>query len=528
MPRARGPAASVARALLALLVRGRMPCAKDCGDLTVWPFKPAKTTTFEDLPTPANRDEAESAFSDASRPGLSALDSWNRPEPAAAPPAPPAPQALVRRAREPAAEVADSIVSRFTMLASDLPQSNLKTKADILWRRIAAQDAYGPSQPVTSPNMLAGRMRAMEQMTAAIEERRAHVVLYGPRGYGKTSLIQCLSSFAVASGYIVLYGSCGAETRFEEIFRNFLRSIPILYFDASRSPTIVRQGAQTLADLLPEGEFSPYELASILGAVKGTRVIFLLDEYDQTESAGFNRKIAETIKNLSDRSARVHLVLVGVASGANELMGYIPSIQRNLVGIGLTRLTLKEITQLVRRGEAGTNVRFSDAIIARIWELSGGSPYFARLVTFKTCMRVIRQDGEEASFLDLAHGLRDTLEDWPDETATLYKALHEAFPDGFGAAAIRAMARAGVAHENAFRVGDVVEQFEGHGDADAQDRASLSRRIGRMLHRLLSPVNGIVVLTRDPDTERYRCLDGSLPQYVAFRAFSDDFAESDD
>lgn len=493
----------------------------------MWPFKPVKTSTIEDAPPATERSDTYESLTAPPRGSLSALDSWNLPEPApAAAPALAAPSGAVQRAREPAAEAAETIVSHFTMLASDLPQSHLKVKADLLWRRIAAQDAYGPSQPVTSPGMLAGRMRAMEQLTAAIEERRAHVVLYGPRGYGKTSLIQCLSSFAVASGYIVLYGSCGAETRFEEIFRNFLRSVPILYFDSSRSPTAVRAGAQTLADLLPEGEFSPYELASILGAVKGTRVIFLLDEYDQTESAGFNRKIAETIKNLSDRSARVHLVLVGVASGANELMGYIPSIQRNLVGIGLTRLTLKEITQLVRRGEPGTNVRFSDEIITRIWELSGGSPYFARLVTFKTCMRVIRKDGEEATIADLANGLRDTLEDWPDETATIYKSLLEAFPDAFGAAAVKAMALAAVAHENAFRVSDVVERFEWPAESEGSERGGLARRIGRFLHRLLTPVNGIVVLSRDPDTERYRCMDGSLPQYVAFRAFSDAVAES--
>jgi hypothetical protein len=482
--------------------------------IVVWPFKPAKTEAdrSEDAPRPrpAELSPPEPAHmapanSDgASGPPLAALAAWN---------AEASPAASVLTKAPPAAQNDEAVKSMFSMLASDLPQSGWRSQNDDIWRRVAARDAYGPSQPVTMPEMLAGRLRSMEQLTAAIEERRAHVVLYGPRGYGKTSLVHCLSSFAIASGYIVIYGSCGAATNFQQLFRNFLRSIPTLYHDRARTPTIDATGAKSLADLLPDDDFSPFELAAVLGAVKGTRVIMILDEYDQAEDTGFNRQIAELIKNLSDRSARVHLVLVGVASGAGELMGYIPSIQRNLVGIGLTRLSEREVAQLIRRGEQSTGVRFPDEIVSTIARLGGGSPYFTRLVTFKSCMSAIRRGLDSVGSAELRAGIEDVLLDWPDQTAAAYAQMLDGHDDAGSLDVIRALGEAGVASENAFKVSDVVDAM-----APGIDRATTSRRVGRFLHRLAASSPRGLILRRDAETERYHCLDSSLPTFILLKS----------
>ena len=37
----------------------------------------------------------------------------------------------------------------------------------------------------------------------------------------------------------------------------------------------------------------------------GTRVLVILDEYDRVVDVNFRREVAELIKNLSDRAARV-------------------------------------------------------------------------------------------------------------------------------------------------------------------------------------------------------------------------------
>src|SRR3546814_7062950 len=46
-------------------------------------------------------------------------------------------------------------------------------------------------------------------------------------------------------------------------------------------------------------------VTDLLAPVAGTRIIIMLDEFDRATSRSFRRSIAELIKNLSDRSARV-------------------------------------------------------------------------------------------------------------------------------------------------------------------------------------------------------------------------------
>src|SRR5580704_3743203 len=66
----------------------------------------------------------------------------------------------------------------------------------------------------------------MARIIAAIEEERAHVMLYGERGSGKTSLANVLAAKAEQAGYLVLRQACSSETTFQDLFRAFLRRMP--------------------------------------------------------------------------------------------------------------------------------------------------------------------------------------------------------------------------------------------------------------------------------------------------------------
>ena len=91
----------------------------------------------------------------------------------------------------------------------------------------------------------------------AIEQQRVHVVIYGERGIGKTSLAHVFADTAREARYLVLYGSCGTDGRFDDIFRTFASKIPMLYH-RSVLPTTVEVEAGTFFDsLLPEGTFGP-------------------------------------------------------------------------------------------------------------------------------------------------------------------------------------------------------------------------------------------------------------------------------
>jgi AAA+ ATPase superfamily predicted ATPase len=128
---------------------------------------------------------------------------------------------------------------------------------------------------VTVARGCAGRRDELRQLIAAVEQQRAHVVIYGERGIGKTSLLHVFAETARAARYVVLYGSCGVEARFADMFRAFAERLPLLY-NAHVSPTADEaEHAQSFATLLPPNP-GPREFAYVLADVVGTRVVLML------------------------------------------------------------------------------------------------------------------------------------------------------------------------------------------------------------------------------------------------------------
>lgn len=283
---------------------------------------------------------------------------------------------------------------------------------DLHRARLALAEALAPSQPVTSSERFAGRTDTLEALIAAIEQSRAHVVLYGERGIGKTSLIHVFAETAREARYLVFYGSCGVEASFDEMFRAFAARIPLL-FHADISPTADEEEHQrSFADLVGEGALDPRELADLFGRIVGTRVILILDEYDRVEDVTFRRNVAELIKNLSDRAARVQLVLTGVASSLEELVGFTPSIRRNLVGLGVGPMDEAAMNEILDRAEAATGLRFAAGARARITRMSAGSPYLVRLLGSRAAALALDAERVEVSPADVVAGTEAVLGEW--------------------------------------------------------------------------------------------------------------------
>ena len=278
--------------------------------------------------------------------------------------------------------------------------------------RLALADALSASQPVTSRERLAGRAETLTSLIAAIEQQRAHVVLYGERGIGKTSLVHVFAETARDARYLVLYGSCGVEARFDDMFRTFAREIPLLY-NANVSPTADEaEHNRSFADLLGPDPVDPRELADLFQKVVGTRIILVLDEYDRVADPAFRRDVAELIKNLSDRAARVQLLLTGVASNLDELIGFTPSIRRNIVGLAVGGMGTEELVEILSRAEEATGLQFEAEARALIVRMSGGSPYLVRLLGNRAAGRALDEGRTRVLEADVIAGTEAVLAEW--------------------------------------------------------------------------------------------------------------------
>lgn len=378
----------------------------------------------------------------------------------------------------------ESDLPRFTAMASD-DVEGFGEAPTLARARLALRDTLGASQPVITRDNFSGRHDALAQLIAAIEQQRVHVVIYGERGIGKTSLAHVFADTARDARYIVLYGSCGTEGRFDDIFRAFAARIPMLYHRSVLPTTAEVEQARFFDSLLPEGAFGPREISDLFADVVGTRIVLILDEYDRIADPSFRRDVAELIKNLSDRAARVQLVLTGVASNLDELIGFAPSIRRNIVGLPMRPLDLGEVGEILRVGEVAAGLHFSDAAVRMIATMAGGSPYLVRLLGHRAGIAALDQRRTE---VDEKHGktaVERVVGEW---TATLPRRVRELLGRDEAQAKwplLVAAAQAGAYADGWFTVADVAAEI-----ADAATPATIGAELAALArsHDLLESV----------------------------------------
>lgn len=271
--------------------------------------------------------------------------------------------------------------------------------------RFHLRNAFTPSQPVLSHRMFAGRTEVLRTLIRSIEDQRLHVVLYGDRGIGKTSLLHILSQLAREARYIVRYSSCGEETDFSTMMRAIARDIPLLYH-ADFAPTSAEiESGRSLADLLPEGQVTVPQISDVLAKVSNTRVLLILDEFDRAHSHAFRRSMAELIKNLSDRSSRVQIVIAGVAANLTELIEHIPSIRRNILGLQVPNMSNTEVEELLHNGEKISGITFDRDAIAFISAVAYGSPYIASLLGQHAGLAAVDRGATQVEKADVAEAI---------------------------------------------------------------------------------------------------------------------------
>ncbi|HEV2363419.1 MAG TPA: ATP-binding protein [Caulobacteraceae bacterium] len=403
--------------------------------------------------------------------------------------------------REPAPAAAS--FPRFASTATDQFSRSLADRLAAI--RMKLREAFTPGQPITERKRFAGRTKLLAAVIRALEDQRLHVIVFGDRGIGKTSLLHVLTQAAKEARYQVVYFSCGAGSTFEEVIRTVAGGIPLLYH-ADFGPTSAEaESGGTFAKQLPEGEsISTRAAGDLLTKVVGTRVLMVLDEFDRSEQLAFRQSIAELIKILSDRKARVQLVIAGVAANVHELVRHIPSIQRNVLALQVPKMTGPEIRHLVRTGEESSGVAFEDDAIREIVRRSIGFPYLASLLSHHASLAAVEAERTTVIQEDVATAVEEATQELRARLSARTQAQVDRCVDEGLLKALGALAGAAQTSAGQFTLEDVTGLF-----ATAEEIAScrdMTERLARE-HVLLE--------ARDDDTGRhFRFLDETVPSYL--------------
>ncbi|HEY0835214.1 MAG TPA: ATP-binding protein [Azospirillum sp.] len=370
------------------------------------------------------------------------------------------------------------------------------------------REAFTPTRPKQQLNALfVGRTDTLRRIISAIEEERAHVILFGDRGRGKTSLANAIQQTAAQAGYLSLKQTCSSELTFEDIFRHFLKKIPSTYYrTAVDNPFASRRTFASFNELLPEGTFSVTELNEVLSGVHGTHALLILDEYDRITDEDFRNKLAELFKNLTDSSIPVTLLVVGVAENLDQLLGKHPSIQRSLVPVHLPLMTDAEIQRLIDAGGENAGIAFAPETVRRIADFARGLPYYAQLLGLHSARSAVSRNSPQVDREDLSYAVTRCLQEAERGIVDSYnRAL----------AGARRAALEDALHAAALCPADEFGTFDPEEIADPAEPAP---GVDELLARLAGDDHGgVLVPVPEPGRIRYRFRNQMMRQYVLMR-----------
>ena len=375
------------------------------------------------------------------------------------------------------------------------------------------RDAFTPSQPVRDPTMLAGREELLTNMIRAIEDQRLHLVLFGDRGMGKTSLLHVLSNLASEARYIVHYSSCDEGSDFSDIFRAAADQVPLLYHRDHKPTGAATEGGATLASLLPEQKLAPRHVTDVFARLTGTRVLIILDEFDRSAPGLFRRQVAELIKNLSDRSTRVQLVVAGVAANLTELIEHIPSIRRNIVGLAVPNMTREEVADLIRKGERASEFGFEERAVDMIVYLAAGSPYIASLLGQHAGLLAADRGGQSVATEDVTAAIGRAADEIADRISERSRYDVDRAHEAGLVETLPPLAHAALRSGGRFGPEALSDQV-----SDPAVRAATLQRIERDY--------GLIEQIKDDPGRRYRFREEGVPIYLWIRFARDDISRA--
>jgi len=297
-----------------------------------------------------------------------------------------------------------------------------------LKKRAALSGQFTPWTPVSTRAAFAGRYDEIMQVTGAVAQPGRHVILYGERGVGKTSLANIISELLVHSG---------------DDYRNYAVRINCSVSDDFRSiwaKVFDELGVDTTGYLAGYEVPNPDQIRRILSTVDPYMVV-VIDEYDRIEDNDALSLMADTIKSLSDHGVKSKLVLVGVSDSIESLIGEHESVRRALEEVQIPRMEAPEMRELVTRGFYEAEMIIEAAAVERIVRLAEGLPTCGHLLSLKAGERAVNDDRSRVTLTDVVDSIQTVINTYSG-IANYHHAVESSRPENLYAQVLAACALA--------------------------------------------------------------------------------------
>jgi len=212
--------------------------------------------------------------------------------------------------------------------------------------------------PIDEEDLFAGRATEVHRTLEAVFSRSKHVVLFGERGVGKTSLSNIFwKRFnKMTRSFVVARVQAGPHDTFTSLW---LRAIEELRSSGSTLQKQEFEGMRVDFETL-----TPTDVRRELQKCGADSIpIIIIDEYNEIRNRDAKVLTANLIKEFYDFSVATTIILVGVSDNVSDLIGDHASAARAIVEIPLNRMSEAELKEIIQKRASRTLMRFSgDAI----------------------------------------------------------------------------------------------------------------------------------------------------------------------
>lgn len=261
----------------------------------------------------------------------------------------------------------------------------------------ALAEVFTPSAPIVRSDLLQGRQDLLAKIRTVLGRKSGHLIVYGERGVGKTSLVKVAAQELESEGMRVVYYPINEGATFETVFAAIQNELGVGWVPtkaerglmvageagisavglAQASGEVEKHKAVT-SEALSKGGLLPFEVAHRL---KDQSAVIILDDFECVSTDEMRARFSTLAKNLSDEGGnQCHLVLVGVAEAVTGLVIRDERALRVLNAIHVQRLTDAEIRGIAETGFRKLGLAAESGVFDQIVHYSANYPYYTHML----------------------------------------------------------------------------------------------------------------------------------------------------
>lgn len=204
---------------------------------------------------------------------------------------------------------------------------------------------FTPSAPIAVAEMFAGRQEQAIKIVDAIGERGRHIVLFGERGVGKSSMAQIIRFMIPAGPRQVRHIRVQAfpGDTFSTVAKRIFSEI---HFEADYGEG---RRAYAVSEFYPKEVTIDNFLLEMKQFSEAEIPLIIVDEFNELDDEDASITFSNVIKALSDTGSNVTIFIVGVADNVTDLMERHESIQRCTEQILMPRMSVPERREVLEK-----------------------------------------------------------------------------------------------------------------------------------------------------------------------------------